>query len=316
MWKFIYAGAFIASFVLSIVITMAWPKDFVGISEVKWDETVGRVYPDLVYAAGPLNKFDLYVPANKSQSHYKLVLYIHAGGFTGGDKADDAMWAKHFVSKGYVAATINYTTSTKENASNVYRMSREIQQGVTAITAAAAQRGYSLDEMVVAGGSAGGALAMIYAYRDYQTSPLKVKAVIQMVGPGSFEPAGWFGFDSTYTSTEQAKAAAAFISVMTGDSVTSTMMRSGEYKEKLKKISPDMLVTEHAVPTLVGYGTCDKVVPIRLSHYLFDAFKRNGVSYDYVEFPNSGHGLNRDPQQAKLFAQKLDAYLNRYLSNK
>jgi acetyl esterase/lipase len=315
MWKFIYAATFLVAFVLSIVVTMMWPADFGGIGKVTWNESVGKVYLDLAYAEGPLNKFDLYVPASIPKSTTKLVLYIHAGGFTGGDKADDAMWAKYFVSKGYVAATINYTTHTKEHPSNVYRMSREIQQGVAAIKAAAAQRGYQLDEMIVAGGSAGGALAMIYAYRDYATSPLTVKAVVQMVGPGSFEPAGWFDFDTSYTSAEQAQAAAGFVSMMTGDSITRDMMRSGAYKEKLSKVSPDALVSVNSVPTLIGYGPYDKVVPIRLSNYLFAAFKKYGVTYDYVEFSHSGHGLNRDPEKARLFVEKMNEYLHRYLGD-
>lgn len=314
LWGLSYIVTFIVAFVLSVIITISWPSDFGGIGWVDWNDAVGKVYTDLPYADGELNKFDLYVPADNSKDAYKLVLYIHAGGFRGGDKSEDAMWGRYFVSKGYVAATINYTVHTDEHPSDVYRMSLEIQQGVAAIVEEAAKRGYKLDEMAVAGGSAGGALAMIYAYRDYQTSPIPVRCVIQMVGPASFEPSLWFGFDEGYASEEEAAAAAAFVSFMTGDAITPEMMRSGEYFEHIRKISAAALVTEDAVPTLAAYGVYDKLVPIALSKPLFQAFEENGVPYDYVEFTNSGHGLNRDKKQLKLLAEKINEYLDKYLA--
>ena len=313
-WILANIVTFIVAFGLSVFVTISWPRDFGGIGKVDWNDSVGKVYTDLPYADGELNKFDLYVPADTSKDSYKLVLYIHAGGFTGGDKAEDAMWAQHFVSKGYVSATINYTVHSDERPSNVYRMSLEIQQGVAAIKEEAAKRGHRLDEMAVAGGSAGGALAMIYAYRDHAASPIPVKCVIQMAGPASFEPSEWFGFDEHYTSDEEAEAAAAFVSYMTGDDITPEMLRSGEYKEYLKKISPYALVTKDTVPTLAAYGTYDKLVPIGLSKGLFKAFEEHGVTYDYIEFPNSGHGLNRDSKQAELLGQKMNEYLDRYLA--
>ena len=313
-WALIYILTFVVAFALSVYITISWPRNFGGLGNVDWNDSVGKAYIDLPYADGELNKFDLYVPADGSKESYKLVLYIHAGGFTGGDKAEDAAWGHYFVSKGYVAATINYTTASEERPSDVHRMSLEIREGVAAIKKEAAKLGYRLDEMAVAGGSAGGALAMIYAYRDADTSPIPVKCVIQMVGPGSFEPADWFGFDRSYTSDEQAAAAAGFVTVMTGASISPEMMRSGEYKDHLAKISPHALVTKTSVPSLIGYGPYDKLVPIATAKALIKALQENGVPYDYIEFTNSGHGLNRDPDKAEQFFKLIDEYLHRYLA--
>lgn len=313
-WALVYVLTFVVAFVISVYLTISLPGGFGGIGDVDWNDSIGKAYIDLPYADGDLNKFDLYVPAGGPKSSDKLVLYIHAGGFTGGDKAEDAEWAHYFVSKGYVAATINYTTSTKEHPSNVHRMSLEIRQGVAAIKEEAARLGYELDAMAVAGGSAGGALAMIYAYRDAATSPIPVACVIQMVGPGSFDPADWFGFDDSYQSDEQAAAAAGFVTIMTGDTVTPAMMRNGEYKVQLAKISPRALVTKTAVPSLIGYGPYDKLVPIKTGRVLVQALRDSGVPHDYVEFSNSGHGLNRDPDKARLFVKLIDQYLQRYLA--
>ena len=75
-------------------------------------------------------------------------------------------------SKGYVAAGINYTLFTEENPdASVYSQSEEIKAAMPSVVAAAEKLGYKLDRMAISGGSAGGCLALIYAYRDADTSP-------------------------------------------------------------------------------------------------------------------------------------------------
>lgn len=314
MWAAVYASTFCLSFAASIGACLLIPQDFGGIGDVKWDASMGTVETDLPYAGGQLNKFDLYLPADRSKDSYKLVLYIHAGGFTGGDKADDHKWGKWFASKGYVGATINYSLRTDENTANVTQMSHEIRQGVRAIAETAAERGYNIDEMAVAGGSAGGTLAMIFAYRDAEESPVPVKAVISMVGPGSFEPAAWFGsHDEDYQADDTAEAGAAFVSVISGDTVTPAMMRSGAYKKVLRQVSPSDLVTRGAPATLVAYGLLDKVAPFAASQSLLEALRRNDVPHDAIIFPNSGHALQRDADKARELGSKFNQYLDRYL---
>ena len=88
-WGLLYTAAFLAAFVGSALLKMNSDPTH-GKYNTRWDETVGKAYTDLPYGEGAANKFDLYVPADKSQDAYGLVVYLHAGGFTGGDKAEDA----------------------------------------------------------------------------------------------------------------------------------------------------------------------------------------------------------------------------------
>lgn len=314
--KLLWAGCYVLVVLLSfgggILLAAKAPGDFLGIPKVDWTNSMGTIETDLPYGAGILNKFDLYLPADRARAT-KLVLYIHAGGFTGGDKADDANMGKYFASRGYVGATINYTLRSDENTANVKQMSDEIKQGVAAIVVAAKERGYKVDGMAVAGGSAGGTLAMIYAYRDAKTSPVPVNAVINMVGPASFKPADWFGFKDNYGADDTAQASAQFVQVMTGDTVTPEMMRSGVYTKKLEPITPAALFSPDAPPTLVAYGQLDKVAPFAASTGLVEKLKRSKVPHDALIFPNSGHGLNRDPEMAKELGQKINEYLDRYV---
>lgn len=312
MWAAIYVLVFLLSVGGGVVLATKVPGgDFAGIEKVNWTDSMGTIETDLAYGDGPLNKFDLYLPADKARAT-KLVLYIHAGGFTGGDKADDANVGKYFAAKGYVGATINYSLRADTNQVTVVQMTEEIKRGVAAMGAAAKQRGYPLDGMVVAGGSAGGALAMIYAYRDAKTAPVPVKAVISMVGPAGFDPADWFGFTDGYASDATATAGAGFVQVLTGRPVTPEMMRSGEYREVLKPISAGMLFTAEAPPTLAAWGELDKVAPYAASRSFAAKLNASTVPHDVLLFPNSGHALNRDPELNTKLGAKINEYLARY----
>ncbi|WP_339272779.1 alpha/beta hydrolase [Paenibacillus sp. FSL W8-0426] len=317
MWILTCILTFVLVFSGSAFLKLKFPT-FSNPLHVDWSDSVGTIYTDLEYGKEELNKYDLYVPADHSKKSYGLVVYLHAGGFTSGDKNDDADMLKYFTSKGYVAAGINYSLRTDENTVNLYQMSQEIKQSIPVIKEKAAELGYNLDEMAISGGSAGGALALLYAYRDADSSPIPVKLVFEGVGPPSFEPSIWLGIDNTdspYESDEAAEASAAFASIMTGESITAEMMRNGEYKKYVDEISPYTHITKNSVPTLAAYGTYDKVVPFGLTKNLLEALKENNVPHDFIEFKRSGHGLQNDPKEAKLYFEKINEYLDKYMPN-
>lgn len=275
--------------------------------QVDWDDSVGTIHTDFPYADDEKNKFDLYLPTQKGKPFYGLVVYLHAGGFTTGDKSDDTSILKYFTAKGYVSAGINYSLASDENAVSVLDMSNEIKTAIPQVVKKARELGYPINRMAMMGGSAGGALAMIYAYRDGKEAPVPVKFVFQQVGPASFEPNDWYNMGS------DAEAAAAWVGMMTGKKTTPQMIKDGTYKEFLKPISAYEWVDETSPPTLVAYGKLDKVVPYATAIPLQKALEKHGVKHDFFTFPHSGHGLHRDRKlQKELYAQ-LENYLGTYL---
>ena len=107
----VFLLAFGAGVVSKFAITPGWSKDY----SVKWSDELGTLKTDLPYGEGEANKFDLYLPKDGGKDGYGLAVYLHAGGFTSGDKADDQNILSWLCSKGYVAAGINYTLRTEEN---------------------------------------------------------------------------------------------------------------------------------------------------------------------------------------------------------
>ena len=309
MWGLIYVGAFLVSFAASAMLKMTWPPLGDKYS-VRWDDSVGAVYTGLSYGEGDANKFDLYLPADSTKGTYGLVVYLHAGGFTSGDKSDDAGMLQWLCSKGYVAAGINYTLFLEEHPdANVYTQSVEIRDSIPYVLDEAEKRGYAIDRMAVSGGSAGHTLAMLYAYRDAAVSSVPVKLVFGAVGPSCFYPEDWtcFGFD------RNPEAAAAMFSVMSGNSITPEMIGTPDYDEAVKDISALAWIDGNSVPTVCAYGAYDKMQPFPASKRLAAALEEYSVPHEYIIFPHSGHGLQNDNKRYAQYMDKVVEYLDKYM---
>ena len=298
--------AFGAGIVSKTAVKPAWSKEY----SVQWSDALGTLKADLPYGEGAANRFDLYLPAARSKASCGLVVYLHAGGFTMGDKADDRDMLAWLCSKGYVAAGINYTLRDEAHPeASVLTQSNEIKAAVPEVVAAAEEAGYSIDKMAVAGGSAGHCLAMIYAYRDGAEAPAPVVFTFGGVGPSSFYQEDWgvFGLD------QSDEACAELFSVMAGAEITAAQVADGSYLEKVKPIAAAEWVGHNPVPTVAAYGTHDRVQPFLASLRLKSALEENQVDHKYFEFPHSGHALQNDDALSRQWMEAIEEYPDKYM---
>lgn len=313
MFVLICILAFIISFGIGIaskfVIRPSWTKEY----SVQMTDEIGMVYKDIPYGDGDANKFDLYVPANGDKESYGLVVYLHAGGFTSGDKAGDAEMLAWLCSKGYVTAGINYTLRTDENDKSVYSQSMEIKEAMPKVVEEAERLGYHIDGMAISGGSAGGTLAMLYAYRDAADSPVPVKMMFEAVGPSSFYRSDWGVYGLDRDTDESRKAAAGLFGIMLGQEMNADILDTPQYDEQIKPISAFMWVDENTVPSVIAYGAHDRVCPFGSAAHLVNALKENGVDYKYFEMPHSGHGLQNDDKIYEQYMKAVEEYLAKYM---
>ncbi len=310
----IFILAFGAGVASKFLITPSWTKECTA----QWSNEIGTLMEDLPYGDGEANKFDLYLPKDSSRENYGLVVYLHAGGFTSGDKIGDREMLSWLCSKGYVAAGINYTLFAElepgqTNGANVLTQSNEIKAAIPIVIEAAQAQGYHIDKLAMAGGSAGHALAMIYAYRDAADAPVPVAFTFGAVGPSCFYKNDWdnYGFDQ---ETEEAfQGCAGIFSAMLGEVITVDELKDGSYVEKMKPISAADWITPDSPPTVVAYGTHDRIQPFKASLRLKAALEENGVDHVYLELPHSGHGLQNDNAIQKQWMEAIVDYLDRYM---
>jgi acetyl esterase/lipase len=65
-------------------------------------------------ATDPLQKMDIYLPANRSTTNTKVIILIHGGAWSTGDKADFTEYVDTLKKRlpGYAIFNINYRLST------------------------------------------------------------------------------------------------------------------------------------------------------------------------------------------------------------
>lgn len=305
----VFLVAFVGGVISKFAITPSWSKKY----SVVWSDELGTLKTDISYGDGEANKFDLYLPKDNAKESYGLVVYLHAGGFTTGDKADDRKTLSWLCSKGYVACGINYTLRTETNNASVLTQSNEIKAAIPVVIEEAKKLGYNITEMTMSGGSAGGCLAMLYAYRDAAEAPVPVRLLFEMVGPSSFYAEDWGIYGLNQDTDDSRKAAADLFGVMGGVELTPEMIKDGSYQELMKPISAFRYVNQNSCPSLLLYGTHDRVQPWDGVRHLVKALEDNGVEYKLFEATHSGHGVQNDNAVMKEYMETVEEYLGRYM---
>ena len=181
-------------------------------------ETSGEniFYRDIPYDTKPLNKFDIIIP--KSNKKVPLVIFIHGGGFTGGDKADVydrskfSAEIKELTSKGIAYATINYRLLGTSDASNVMSCLNDSKRCLQFIRHHA--KDFNIDENRIGlyGGSAGAGTSLWLGMseemqKNNSTDPVekkstRVKAVAAYATQASYDLYKWDEIFADYSMTD------------------------------------------------------------------------------------------------------------------
>ena len=269
----------------------------------KTDKSVGEIYSNLDYENDNVNQYDLYIPSglDKSENQY-LILFIHGGSFNSGSKEDGESWCKYYATKGYITASVDYTLQNQGKDASIYLMNEEIENAVKAIKQKTEELGYHIAGMAPCGVSAGGTLAMNLAYNG--NSAIPVKFVFQLAAPTYFAPSEW----SLLMKVDRLDSEEEFCKMMTGKELE-------DYDTEIQNISPACIVNEDSVPSLIGYGLIDHCVPLSQKYYLMEAYDRDNVMYDYIEFPKSNHGMYNDLDKLQEFLDKSLEYAKVYFTD-
>ena len=262
--------------------------------------------------------YDLFLPQDlHSPKAQNLILYVHGGSWNSGSRDEGENWCRHYASLGYTAASMDYSLQKGGKNPSIDRMIFDMHSCIAHIAARMASWDVELEGMALQGFSAGATLIMLYGYREAEKWEIPVNFMIQMSGPVTFDPDAWKNdvhpfVDIVLGLDGSLKGDAAFISKMSGKTVSQGMVKSGSAKEIWQAISPVCHVTSTAPPLVMAYGETDGVVPRNHKTMLMSALDSVGARYDYVGYPNSGHAPIYDPDCQKHFIVLIDEYCERY----
>lgn len=145
---------------------------------------------------------DIYYPARDVETERPLILYVHGGGFQGGerDNKGNVEFCTRFASLGYVAASISYRLTRKDKEGgfgcqcpaseklNTFQAAMEdIQDATNYLIENRHQLAIDPQKIILAGSSAGAEAALITAYQPpycygLDSGPVDYAGVISLAG--------------------------------------------------------------------------------------------------------------------------------------
>ena len=268
-----------------------------------WSAADGRVLSGLSYGTEKANKYDLYLPAViDPKKDAPLLLLIHGGSWTEGKRGDMAYACKYYAKNGCITATMDYSLVSDKNDVTIKTMLDEITACIAAIKKQLEKEGYHAPKLAVGGFSAGGHLALLYAYSRASESAIPVAFVFDKVGPVSFHREFWGD-----------RIAAMLIGYGARIQVDPKKLDTPEMKAAADSLSPLHFVGPKSVPTVFAYGGKDDLVKPIHRDELAKALEEHHVPNVRVDFPNSNHMLWDDPDCTETFRKAVLRYCETYM---
>lgn len=144
-----------------------------------------RLYADLRYLPGTeeLQKMDVYVPDGVAPTEgWPAVIYVHGGGFSAGDKADEGPsldFARLALDHGFAMASVNYRLT---GIQDVGPEIEDLRAALRWLAEKAGDFGINRDKLAYFGPSAGAGLTSVEAARAYLEGGQRVIGVIGISG--------------------------------------------------------------------------------------------------------------------------------------
>ncbi len=225
---------------------------------------------DVSYGTNALQKMDVYLPAGRTSANTKLMILVHGGGWTEGDKADFTPYIAMLQTRlpGYAFININYRLAG--NGQNVFPAQENDIQAAMAFIFNKKEEYQVSDKWVLLGASAGAHLAMLQAYK--YSSPVIPKAIVSFFGPA----------DLTAMYNSNPFIALALVKVLG----TTPGLNAALYQQS----SPLTFISPQSPPTLLLQGGADNLVPPGQAILVKDKLQSLGIPNQYVLYPTAGHG--------------------------
>ena len=222
---------------------------------------------NLEYGSDLHQKYDIYLPQNRTKDT-KVLILIHGGGWVAGDKSEmDAF--KDFIKSqlpGIAVVNMNYRLADDNN--QPYPMQIDDINLVVSQLRNKAQEFQISTDIGFIGASAGAHLSLLWSYAH--DTKKQVKMVCSIVGPTNL-------LDEAYINTPN-------------EELRILLDQFGNDPEVLEEVSPLYQVTTTSPPTLLFYGAQDPLIPNSQGISLRDRLMELNVEHEFTLYPNGGHG--------------------------
>ncbi len=257
-----------------------------------------RFIADIAYREGHEKwRLDLATPKERSDKPAAGLVFVHGGGWRGGDKGG-GQWRSlpiRYAEKGYVAISVNYRLT---GDAPFPACVEDVKCAVRWFRAHAREYNVDPDRIGAYGNSAGAHLVSLLGLAGRDAG---------LEGDGPFKE-----FSSAFQAVCASATPTDFLNWAEDKKQGPPRVLAGpeeSYEERAKKGSPITYVRADAPPFLLVHGTADTTVPIAQSERFVKALREAGSDrVTYMILDNEGHGVfNR---QSVLTHPAMEAFFD------
>jgi acetyl esterase/lipase len=280
--------------------------------------TPAPVMSDIAYAsASSAEVLDLWLPSGSPQP-YPLVIFVHGGGFSGGDKRDVGLKVAPLLQHGFAVASVNYRLSGE---AHFPAAAQDVKAAVRYLRAQASAHHIDPDRFAMWGESAGANLAVLTGVTASQrtifddgglgddATAASIQAVVDWYGPIDFAQRGsqYRGGGSDCPAPQLADA----------DRFTTGYLGADVERvpHEATAANPTTYVrSAHGLPPFsIAHGSADCLVPVIQAEQLAGNLRAAGAPVDLRLLPGAVHA---DPRFDRELLAPTIAWLSGILGQK
>lgn len=266
---------------------------------------------DVAYGEHPAQRLDVWGPVGATDA--PVLIQVHGGGWTGGDKTHAASpLMTHLVERGWVCVTVNYRLGARRPGPDQRwpTMIVDVKRAVAWVRAHIAEHGGDAGFVTISGASAGGHLASLAAltagdpawqpgFADADTS-LAAAVPVYGVHDFSVDEHGLFA-------------------LLEGKVIGTARHADADTWRRASPLhrAADAHRAGTAPPLFVVHGSADTIVSVGQSRRFVRRLRELGADVRYAELPRAQHGFDMLPtartgHHVRAVHRFLDAVHARY----
>jgi acetyl esterase/lipase len=229
---------------------------------------IDTVLLNVKYGNHPRQIMDIHLPADRDSST-PVIMIIHGGAWKAGQKEDMNMVVQ-LIKKYWsnvAIANINYRYASLKDGVHHQEMMSDIASAFAHLKNNRSRYAIS-EKYAMSCASAGGHLAMIYAY----SMTNNIRCIGNIFGPSNLRDWDWYSSFNVFLGSK------------VGDILTEYVGKSWD-TTAYATVSPITYIQSKTPPTITFHGSLDPIVPMYQSRYLHGKLQSLNVKNELHEYP-------------------------------
>ena len=237
------------------------------VEKIKWD------HQNIPYGPDTSQRFDMV--CRKKDVH--AIVYIHGGAYFTGNRSQYPSFLADYIENN-LFATMDYRVVNADNETHMGDILSDVNTALIKITGLSKENGINIKDFILVGHSAGGHIALLYGYKNYQQNEkVKIAACVSLAGPTDFtDDVGWSSMGMWGKDLNERLAFLSWMGTrltdykrLTGNAMELTQFNwtkqrnYSAYRKHIEDISPVTYVSKmgRLPPTLLVHARGDDQVP-------------------------------------------------------